>query len=63
MNLNSKLQAASIYIPHLQEYAHITGACLEEGQFRLIWQTDSKKFGTMALDTAQELVKNFVVPF
>ena len=64
MNLNSKLQPASIYLPHIKEWASITGACLEDGKFRLIWKTDSQKFGTIALDTAQELVKSFtVVPF
>lgn len=63
MNLNSDLQPASIYIPDIKEWASITGACLEDGNFRLIWKTGSNKFGTMALDTAQELVKSFVVPF
>jgi hypothetical protein len=63
MKLNSNLQSASIYIPHLKEWASITGACLEDGNFRLIWKTDSNKLGTMALDTVQELVKSFAVPF
>ena len=61
MNLNSNLQPASIYIPHLKEWASITGACLEDGNFRLIWKTDSNKFGTIALDTAIDLVKCFPV--
>jgi hypothetical protein len=62
MNLNSNLQPASIYIPQLQEWASITGACLEDGKFRLIWKTDSNKLGTIALDTVTELVKSFAVP-
>ena len=62
MNPNS-LQSATIYIPHLKEWASITGACLENGKFQLLWKTDSKQEGTMDLDTAQELVKSFVAPF
>lgn len=58
-----KLEPVSLYIPHVEEWASITGACLEDGQFRLIWKTNSNKFGTMALDTAQELAKSFGVPF
>lgn len=61
MNLQ---QTASIYIPHIQEWASIAGACIEDGKFRLIWKTYSNKSGTIDLDTAQDLVKSFVVvPF
>jgi hypothetical protein len=61
MNLQ---QTASIYIPYIQEWASITGACIENGKFRLIWKTNSNKSGTIDLDTTQDLVKSFtVVPF
>lgn len=63
MNSNSTLQSASLYIPHLEEWASITGACVEDGKFRLIWKTASNKLGTIDLDTVQELAKRFAVPF
>ena len=63
INKDSNLTPASVFIPHLQEWASICGACLEDGNFRLIWKTESGNLGTMALDTAAELVKHFSVPF
>lgn len=59
----SNITQASIYIPHLEEWASITGACFEDGQFRLIWKTPSNHFGLMSLDAAQELIKTFACPF
>lgn len=58
-----KISAASIYIPSVQKWASITGACMYEGEFRLIYKTDDNYFGLMSLDTVQTLIKCFPVPF
>lgn len=63
INPNATFAPATIYIPHLKEWASITGACHEDGNFRLIWKTESGKLGTMALDTAMMLIKSFGCPF
>jgi hypothetical protein len=53
----------TIYIPTIGKWASITGACLVDKQFRLIYKTDDNESGFMALDTAQMLVNLFPVPF
>lgn len=60
---DKNLSPAIIYIPTIQVWASITGACLEDGKFRLIWKTDDNQFGTMDIDTLQTLVHSFPVPF
>lgn len=62
MNIDN-ISPATIYIPTIQKWASITGACLENGQFRLIYKTDDNQFGLMSLDTAQTLINCFPVPF
>lgn len=59
----TNLAPASIYIPELSKWATVTGACLENGHFRLIWKTDCNHFGLMTLDKAQELISSFACPF
>ncbi len=59
----SNLTSATIYISHLEEWASITGACLKDGEFHLIWKTPSNQFGLMELSDALLLVKTFACPF
>lgn len=62
---DSNITAVSIYNPHTQTWGQITGACLEEGQLRLIWVSDDKsQLCLMATDTVQTLFKSFnAAPF
>ncbi|MEM6398686.1 MAG: hypothetical protein AAF757_00415 [Cyanobacteria bacterium P01_D01_bin.116] len=57
------ISPVTIYIPTIDKWASITGACLKDNQFRLTYKTDDNDFGFMALDTAQLLVKLFPTPF
>jgi len=61
--IDKNLSPVSVYIPTIQAWASITGACLENGKFRLTWKTDDNRLGTMDIDTLQTLVHSFPVPF
>ena len=65
MLANQELNPAFIYIPHLNKWSQITGGCLVEGRFQLIYFTEDKKdFGTLNPDTVQDLINSFgVTPF
>ena len=60
---NYNILPVTIYIPAIDKWASITGACLKDKEFRLIYKTDDNEFGFMSLDTAQTLVKLFPAPF
>ncbi|KAB8318684.1 hypothetical protein SD81_014680 [Tolypothrix campylonemoides VB511288] len=59
----ANLSPVTIYIPHLKNWASVTGACLEDGNFRLICKTDDGKVTLLSPDTLQMLIKCFAVPF
>lgn len=65
MIVNQELLPAFIYIPHLKKWAQITGGCLVDGRFQLIFRTEDKEnFGTLNPDTVNDLIKSFgVTPF
>ncbi|MEA5595683.1 hypothetical protein [Rivularia sp. UHCC 0363] len=60
-----ELSPAFIYIPTIEKWGRITGCCLVDGKFQLIYATENNKdFGTMDVETCKDLVKSFgVVPF
>jgi hypothetical protein len=58
----SDLQSAFIYLDSIGDWVSIIGACLEDGQFRLIWKASSNQLGTIDLTTVQELSAQ-AVPF
>ena len=60
---NDNISPVTIYIPTIKKWASITGACLVDKKFHLIYKTDDNESGFMALDTAQMLVKLFPAPF
>lgn len=62
---SQELTPAFLYIPHLDKWAQITGGCLVDGKFQLIFKTeDNKNFGTLNTDTVQDLIKSFgITPF
>ena len=62
---NKKLNSASIYNPNISKWGVITGACLVNDRFQLIFVSEDKKdFTTMDLDTCRDLIKSFgVIPF
>lgn len=65
MFINAELLPAFIYIPSLNKWAQITGGCLVDGEFQLIFVSEDKEnFGTLNPNTVQDLIKSFgVTPF
>ncbi len=58
-----KISSATFYIPSIQKWASITGACLRDGKFRLVFKTDDNDIGLMSLEALQALIERFPVPF
>ncbi|BAZ71287.1 MAG: hypothetical protein NHB32_25040 [Fischerella sp. CENA71] len=59
----ANVSPVSIYIPHLQAWASVTGACIEDGSLRLICKTDDNGELLLSPDTVQMLFNCFHVPF
>jgi len=53
----------TFYIPIIKDYAEVTGACLEDGEPRLVCKCSSGREILLTLDTVQALMKLFSVPF
>lgn len=65
MLVNQELNPAFIFVPTVKKWGQITGGCLVNGKFQLIFVSEDKKeFVTLNPDTVQDLINSFgVTPF
>lgn len=57
------LSDVAIFVPILNDWASVVGACMEDGNLRLICKSDDGKTVLLAPDTVQILFNCFHVPF
>ncbi len=57
------IDRASLYVPFIKEWVEIVGCCLENGEFKLTWKSESGKLGTMSVGLCEELASRYVASF